>query len=145
MLDQQARHVKGHRWRARVRAQANGPAHVQTRGHSFLIDSPFGLGVRDAHPSAMDSWLSALGAELALGFQAAIRRQGLVCPAIEITLIAELENPLVAVGVVGESGSPALQWVKGNCYLTDLADDADGQVLAACGTTSAVVPPSCKR
>jgi hypothetical protein len=124
--------VKGHRWRARVRVQADGPAHVQTRGHSFLIDSPLGLGVRDAHPCAMDQWLGALGAELTLGLQAAVRRRGLVCPAIELTLIAELENPLVAVGVVGEVGSPAVRSIQGNCYLTDLADDADGPVLAAC-------------
>lgn len=105
---------------------------MQTRGHSFAIDSPLGLGVRDDQPSAMDHWLGALGADLILGLQAAVRRHGLACPTIELSLVAELENPLVAVGVVGEPGSPAVKRVSGRCYASDLADDHRREILVAC-------------
>lgn len=122
------RHVTGFRWTARVRAGTEGPAVTRIRAHALLSDSPLGLGVRDAAPSALDHLLTALGSDLLLRLQAGLRRHGLAVDSIELSLQAELENPLAALGVRGETGSPALAGVAGSCYLTS-ALGREGQAL----------------
>lgn len=98
-------------WSARVRLTPDsGTAAVAyIRDHSLLISAPISFkSSGDPAPSALETLLAALGAELATGFSSRIRRAGLILDAVEVTVAASLENPLVAAGVIGEEGSPAL-------------------------------------
>jgi len=114
--------VSGTEWTARVRADADGPARVSTRGHDLLSDSSLGLGLRDSHPSSLDLLLAALGSDLALRLQAGLRRAGLAVDSLELKLRATLDDPLAALDVRGAEGSPALAGIQGRCWLTACLD-----------------------
>lgn len=125
-------HVNGVEWAARVRAEPNGPAHITARGHSLLSASPLGLGLRDDQPCALDFLLSSLGSDLTLRLQAGVRRLGLDLQFLELRLRARLGEPLVALEVVGASGSPALAGIRGTLHVTGyLSDEAAGELRTA--------------
>ena len=96
------------RWTARVRWQG-GLALARARGHDVPVLAPvrFTTG-GDPAPAALDLLLCALGGEILSGFARAAAQAGLTLDAAEAAVDAWLENPLVAAGVVGEVGSPAL-------------------------------------
>lgn len=102
---------EGVQWSARVRFTP-GPdtiAVAYLRDHTLRISSPISFKPSgDVAPSALETLLAALGAELATGFATRVRRANLILDALEVTVSAYLENPLVAAGVIGEEGSPAL-------------------------------------
>lgn len=95
-------------WTARVRWHA-GLAHATSRGHAVTVLAPlrFTQG-GDPAPAALDLLLCALGGEVLSAFAAAAVRAGLTLDQTEAAVSARLENPLLAAGVIGESGSPAL-------------------------------------
>ncbi len=79
------------------------------RDHTLRIFSPVSFRPSgDPAPSALETLLAALGAELATGFASRVRRAGRILDALEVMVRGSLENPLVVAGVVGEVGSPAL-------------------------------------
>jgi len=95
-------------WTARV-GWHGGLALARARGHGVAVLAPvrFTAG-GDPAPAALDLLLCALGGEILSGFARAAARAGLTLDAAEAAVDAYLENPLVAAGVVGEAGSPAL-------------------------------------
>jgi uncharacterized OsmC-like protein len=107
-------------WSARVRLTpgSDAPAVAYLRDHSVRISSPVSFKPSgDAAPSALETLLAALGAELATGFAARARRSGRILDALEVTVRASLQNPLVAAGVIGEEGSPALAAAQMTLYV----------------------------
>ena len=95
-------------WTARVRWQ-DGLARATARGHDVALLAPLRFTPRgDAAPSALDLLLCALGGEVLSAFVAAAGRAGLTLDQTEAAVSAHLQNPLLAAGVIGESGSPAL-------------------------------------
>jgi hypothetical protein len=107
-------------WSARVRLtpDTDDVAVAYLRDHSLRISTPVSFKPSgDPAPSALETLLAALGAELATGFASRTRRAGLILDALEVTVVASLENPLVAAGVIGEEGSPALARVSMTLYL----------------------------
>ncbi|MFA7330168.1 MAG: OsmC family protein [Candidatus Delongbacteria bacterium] len=133
--------MTGTTWTARVRAGTDGPARAQTRGHDLLSDSPLGLGRRDRHPSSLDLLLAALGSDLVLRLQAELGRTGLEVQSLELSLRAELEDPLAALGVRGAEGSPALAGVSGSCYLTGFLDEGEDETATACWQAASRTSP----
>src|SRR5687768_11158415 len=96
--------LEGVQWSARVRLTPghDAVAVAYLRDHTLRISSPVSFKPSgDAAPSALETLLAALGAELATGFASRARRSGLILDALEVTVSAYLENPLVAAGVIG--------------------------------------------
>ena len=113
-----------HRWNVRVVGAGPAATRAYFRNHSLAIGAQLSFREADDHPSALELLLAALGGDLMSGWRAGAERAGLTTHAIELTLSARLEQPLVALRVVGESGHPGLAEISGTLYVsTDAAPD----------------------
>lgn len=93
-------------------------ARLVTRNLSFGADRQLGLDPGSELPAALDLLVGALAADLLIGLSREASRAGTPLHEAELRLEAHLGNPLVALGVVGETGSPALQRVQGTLFLS---------------------------
>ena len=101
-----------------VRVRHLGPraARAYARTSTFSVGSQASLREQDEHPSALELLLGALGGDLMFGLAAAASRAGLTVDALEVSLHARLNNPLVHLGVVGESGHAGMEEITGALY-----------------------------
>ncbi|HKQ57847.1 MAG TPA: OsmC family protein [Candidatus Eisenbacteria bacterium] len=123
-----------------MRALASGDGHVRlvTRNLTFDAERQLGLDPGAAHPAALDLLVGALATDLLAGLGREAARAGTPLYDVELRLEARLGNPLVALGVVGEVGSPALASVQGTLYVGGDADEA--QIHALWETACARAP-----
>ena len=112
----------------RASTRPDGMVRMRTRDLTFDAQGSSGAVASASHASALELLLAALAADLVAGFARAARRAGVSLHDAELRLSARLENPLMALGVVGETGSPALASVTGTLYVS-------------CDATAAVLPP----
>jgi hypothetical protein len=102
-----------------------GTVRVDSRSHGYLAEGQTSLSPDAANPSSLDYLLGALASDLILGLEREARRAGASLDAIETSLSARLENPLVALGVIGEPGSPKIASIRGSVYVSgDVAEPA---------------------
>lgn len=115
------------RWSARVRLLPDrvAGAVAYLRDHTLQIASPLSFKTSgDPAPCALETLLAALGGELITGFASRASRAGLILDALEASVSGSLENPLVAAGVIGEEGSPALAAVTLILYVASPEPEA---------------------
>jgi hypothetical protein len=114
-----------------LRALGAGEARVRlvTRNLSFQAERQVGLDPAAAYPAALDLLVGALAADLLIGFGREASRAGTPLHDAELRLEAQLENPLVALAVVGETGSPALSRVRGTLFVSTDADEPSLRAL----------------
>jgi len=109
-----------------LRALACPDGHVRlvTRNLTFDAAQQLGLDPGASHPAALDLLVGALAADLLTGLIREAARAGVPMHETELRLEARLGNPLVALGVVGEAGSPALASVHGTLFVSGDTDEA---------------------
>jgi uncharacterized OsmC-like protein len=112
-----------HLFPVRVQRTAERIARAYGRGQSFDIGSQASLRELEAHPSAVEYVLGALGGDLVCGLERAAEGQGIQLHAIEIALNARLDNILTHLGVVGEQGHPGFAAIEGTAYVGSDAED----------------------
>jgi hypothetical protein len=106
----------GYAWTVRVHAVGPDEARAYCRQSAFTVGAAASFRAEDQNPSGIELLLGALGADLANGLGALLRRRGIGVDGIEVRLTGTLENPLVHLGVVGEEGRPGLDRVEGTVY-----------------------------
>ena len=104
-------------------------ARLVTRNLSFTADRQLGLDPEAELPAALDLLVGALAADLLIGFGREASRAGTPLHEAELRLEAYLANPLVALGVVGETGSPALERIQGKLFVSADGDPAAMRAL----------------
>jgi hypothetical protein len=87
------------------------------RTQSFGVHKQASFDKTDAQPSAVEYFLGALAADLTLGFRKAATRRGLETDELEMSLSGVLRNPLVVLGVVGETGETGFEVIRGTMYV----------------------------
>jgi len=97
------------------------------RNHTIVVGSQASLREADAHPSAVEHMLAALGGDLLTGLAIRAARRGLVIHAAELSLAGRLNNILVHLGVVGEYGHPGFDAIDGTVFVSA---DCEEQQLA---------------
>jgi hypothetical protein len=99
--------------RLRAIRDPDGRVRVIARNVSLAVAGSLGLDEKSPDPSALDLLVGSLAADLLtmLGREAA--RGGVALHDAELRLDARLENPLVALGVVGERGHPGVAAIAG--------------------------------
>ena len=117
----------------RVRRVAADESRAYSRNHVFSIGPQVGLRDADSHPSALEYLVGALGGDLIRGLEAQAARRSLAVHAMELSLTARLDNVLVHLGVIGESGHPGLADISGTLHV---ASDADEETLASLWRTT---------
>lgn len=95
-------------WTVRVSSTREGSASIRARQHSFAVGQPLDFGAASAGTSALEALLGALGADVLLRFQDLCERRRLPLDQCEARVDGRLGNALVALGVIGEEGDPAL-------------------------------------
>jgi len=113
----------------RAMVRPDGHVRVVTRNLAFDAERQLGLDPDASHPAALDLLVGALAADLLGGLVREAARAGLTLHDAELRLEARLGNPLVALGVVGESGSPALASIQGTLFVGSDADEAQIHAL----------------
>src|SRR5688500_6009082 len=93
-------------WTARLRWSDGRHATAYAGNHAFGIGQPVSFHATDAHPSAVEYLLGALGGDLLSGFARAAARRVVPLDALEAAVSGRLNNPLIALGVIGETGHP---------------------------------------
>lgn len=119
-------------------SQATALAYL--RDHTLRIYSSVSFKPSgDPAPSALETLLAALGGELLSVFISRANRANLTVDALEATVRGSLENPLVAAGVIGEEGSPALAAVEVTLYIASPDPEATLQTILNATLTTAPV------
>ena len=113
-------------WTSRVSWVGDGWATAYARNHAFTVGRQASFREADAHPDAVEYLLGALGGDLISGFASHATRRGVEVDAMEASIFGRLNNPLVYLGVVGESGHPGFDTISCTLYVSA---DADEEVL----------------
>lgn len=120
-LDQDKRRAREYEWRLRVRASGHLASAVYCRNFSWRLGQPASFEEKDAHPSAVEAFLGALGAALATAYASDCAREGLALDDVEIAVRGRLANVLAHLGL--EEGDPSFASVEARCYATTLEDE----------------------
>ncbi|MEO8289305.1 MAG: OsmC family protein [Chloroflexota bacterium] len=112
-------------WTARIRWVGDVESTVYARNHSFTVGQPVSFKQRDPHLSAVEYLLGALGADLTNGFGREMIRRGIEVDAMELALSGRVENVLVHLGVIGESGEPTFREINGTLYVSADAEESN--------------------
>jgi hypothetical protein len=97
-----------HVWTVRASLARDGSANVRTRAHGLTIGQSVDFGAKSPGASALETLLAALAADVLLQFRELCVRRRLSLDQAEICAQGRLGNELVTLGVIGESGDPAL-------------------------------------
>ncbi len=109
-------------WRLRTRATGHQKATVYCRNFSWVLGQAASFEEKDAHPSAVEALLGALGGSLVTAYATQCARQGLEIDDIELTVAGTLHNVLAHLGI--EEGDPSLAGIEVKCYASTLDDEA---------------------
>ena len=121
-LDEDKARARAYEWRLRVRAAEPLASTVYCRNFSFKVGQAASFEEKDAHPSAVELMLGALGGSLAAGFATECARAGLDADDVELTVKGRLHDVLAHLGV--EDGDPSLASVAVRCFVSSGADEA---------------------
>jgi hypothetical protein len=116
--------VTGPVWSVRVRTAGSDALTVVGAAGSFAAGAPLAFQPIAGPPTALELFLGALGADIAGGFRAAAARRRLPLEELELVVRGELDNPLLHLGVVGETGHPGLRALEVTLYVSSDADPA---------------------
>lgn len=103
-------------WSVRVLPASEQNATAYCRNHSFVIHKPASFDTSDAHPAAVEYFLGAFASDVMLTFQTIVTRAGLQAQELEASFTGVLRNPLVLLGVVGETGETGFERIRGTIY-----------------------------
>jgi OsmC-like protein len=118
--------VSDHVFAVRARRAGAGAARVYARNHTFAVGAQVSLRDQDDHPSAVEMLLGALAGDLLAGFEAQAARGQVAVHEAELNVTGRLDNVLVHLGVIGETGHPGLASITGAFYVSA---DAEERVL----------------
>jgi uncharacterized OsmC-like protein/TusA-related sulfurtransferase len=120
-LAEDKRRAKEYVWRLRTRASGHQKATVYCRNFSWVLGQAASFEEKDAHPSAVEAVLGALGASLATAYATEAARSGLALDDIELTVSGRLHNVLAHLGL--EAGDPSFAEIEVKCYASTLDDE----------------------
>ena len=115
--------MTAHTWSVRVRAAGQNEAVVHSGKRSFEVGPQVRFEPSDDKLTALEYFLGALSADIVSGFQTAAARNRVNIFDVELSASCQLDNPLVFLGVVGETGTPSVKKVAGTLYVSSDAKD----------------------
>jgi len=101
----------------RVTTGGRDDARVSVRRHQFVVGRPIDFDAESSTVMALEYALGALGAELVGGLRELAGRRRLVLDNVEALVQGEIEDSLVYLEVIGESGRPRIGRVDIKVYV----------------------------
>ena len=120
-LEADKNRAQSYEWRARVRSSAHLASTVYCRNFSFVVGQPASFEERDAHPSAVEYVLGALGGALSTAFATECAQAGLEIDDVEVSVRGKLSSVLTHLGLE-EDGDPAFSSIEVKCYASTMDD-----------------------
>jgi uncharacterized OsmC-like protein len=120
-LERDKRQAREYEWRLRTRSTGHQRSTVYCRNFSWDLGQPASFEEKDAHPSAIEALLGALGGALATGYATECARAGLEVDDIEITVRGRLANILAHMGL--EEGDPSFSSIEVKCFASTMEDE----------------------
>jgi len=108
--------MDAHRFSVRANSRESGGARVYVRRRHFDIGAPLSFDVEYPCITALESLLGAVAGDLISGMTDLARKRRLHVVQVEALVQAELQNPLVSLGVVGEEGHPGIDSLQVKIY-----------------------------
>jgi hypothetical protein len=121
--------MEKHRWQVRVLSSAGGRAVAYARRRHFEIGAPVQFDEEYDAITALEYVLGAIGADLVNGLQALAAKRRIPVDEIEAAVSAQLNNPLMYLGVIGEQGHPGIEKIAIRVYVNSPADEAEVRLL----------------
>ncbi|MBK8979824.1 MAG: OsmC family protein [Planctomycetes bacterium] len=121
-LQQDEERARQYEWRLRARASGHLRSTVYCRNFQWDLGQPVSFEEKDAHPSAVEAALGALGADLATGFATACSRAGLQIDDVELTVRGRLHDALATVGL--GDGDPGFAAIDVKLFASTFDDEA---------------------
>lgn len=87
------------------------------RSHQVEVGVPLSFDVKEPRLTAVEQFVAAVTADVLGGFARLAKRERLRLDEIEASVQAEIADPLVFLGVVGESGHPRVARLTLRAYL----------------------------
>ncbi|MBZ0135414.1 MAG: hypothetical protein K8I27_03445 [Planctomycetes bacterium] len=116
-----------HTWQVRVSGRPGADADVFVRKQKFKVGVPIQFDAEYSSVTAIEQLLGAFGADLCQGLLLRVRKRRLEVDGVEAVVEGRLNNPLVYLDVVGESGHPGLEYLTARVYVSTLHSDAELQ------------------
>jgi hypothetical protein len=108
----------------RVTAPAPGAAHVSVGRRQFSIGRPVEFDDASPHVAALEYALGAVGGEVVNGLREFSRRRRVSIDAVEALVTGELQDGLVYLEVIGESGRPRIRRIAVKVFVATVDDTA---------------------
>jgi len=115
--------MNGITYTLRITATERDAARVSVRRHQFSVGHPIDFDERAPAVTALEYALGAVGAEIVGGLRTFARRRRIELDQIEAVVNGEIENPLVYLEVVGETGRPRIAGVHVKVYVASSEDE----------------------
>ena len=116
-------------WSVRVQWAGDQDAKVYSGGHVFSVGRQASFTQKEAHPSAVEYLLGALGGDLVSGYQYQSAKRGVAINATESVVSGRLDNPMVFLGVVGAKGRPGFESMTATLYVSSDAEESTLQEI----------------
>lgn len=110
------------RWSIRARA-ARDTTTVFAGKSSLSVLSRISTSGVEPVPDPIQALLGALASDVFGCFERSLNRRRITVDDMEANLFADLENPMAAVGVIGEDGSPAIEKIDFSFFASTDGDD----------------------
>ena len=108
----------------RVRAPGPTEARVSVGRRQFSIGRPVEFDDASPHVAALEYALGAVGGEVVNGLREFARRRRLPIDAVEALVTGELQDGLVYLEVVGETGRPRIRRIAIKLFVASVDDEA---------------------
>ncbi len=105
-----------YRWHLRVCAAERDRARAYVRRHQFEVGAPVQFDEQYDGITSLEYLLGAVGADIVNSLRAVARQRRVALDQVEALVSGELDNPLVFLAVVGESGHPGLSRIALKVY-----------------------------
>ncbi len=129
-------------WTARVGSKQEGaPVRAYVGREQFEVSGALNFDPARTGVSALEYLLAAVGSDLVCGFQSLAKKRRVPIDDIEATVVGELENPLVPLGVIGETGSPGIKRIQLRVFISTPAAQDEVETLwqEVCGRSPLAV------
>ncbi len=105
-------------WSVRVRTLNEPTVTAPLKGANLRLLDTLSFDPKAKLPCSLESALASYGADLVTGFKRVLNQKRVEVFSIEADVKANLENPMVHIGVVGEFGSPRINLIRATLYVT---------------------------
>lgn len=116
--------MEPYRWSVRASSGPGDRTIAYVRKSRIEIGAPLSFDAAYPAATALECLLAALAGDMIGGFRDLCGKRRIRTERIEAVVSATLDNPLVHLGVVGETGAPGIEMIAVRVFVDSPADES---------------------